>query len=114
MLLIRAFEDAAEAASRGGVAVLGAKLAADAWVRQPNTAAPFGGQTALTRMLAGNVSDLNLVRRYLDGVRGGARVRTLRDSLTQTRNLVMKRERDRRRLNLKKPALSTEDGYCVD
>ena len=45
--------------------------AADAWVRQPNSAAPFGGQTALERMLAGNVSDLNLVRRYLDGVRGG-------------------------------------------
>lgn len=45
--------------------------AADAWVRQPNTAAPFGGGTALARMLAGNVSDLNLVRRYLDSVRGG-------------------------------------------
>lgn len=45
--------------------------AADAWVRQPNTATPFGGQSALQRMLAGNVSDLNLVRRYLDGVRGG-------------------------------------------
>jgi Protein of unknown function (DUF2384) len=45
--------------------------AADAWVRQPNSAAPFGGGTALGRMLAGNVSDLNLVRRYLDGVRGG-------------------------------------------
>ena len=44
---------------------------ADAWVRQPNGAAPFGGGTALARMLAGNVSDLNLVRRYLDGVRGG-------------------------------------------
>lgn len=45
--------------------------AADAWVRQANGAAPFGGGTALARMLAGNVSDLNLVRRYLDGVRGG-------------------------------------------
>ena len=45
--------------------------AADAWVRQPNSAAPFGGRSALERMLAGNVSDLNLVRRYLDGVRGG-------------------------------------------
>lgn len=45
--------------------------AADAWVRQPNAAAPFGGGSALARMLAGNVSDLNLVRRYLDGVRGG-------------------------------------------
>jgi len=45
--------------------------AADAWVRQPNSAPPFGGRSALQRMLAGNVSDLNLVRRYLDGVRGG-------------------------------------------
>ncbi len=45
--------------------------APDAWVRQPNAAAPFGGGSALQRMLAGNVSDLNLVRRYLDGVRGG-------------------------------------------
>lgn len=45
--------------------------AADAWLRLPNSAAPFGGRTALARMLAGNVSDLNLVRRYLDGVRGG-------------------------------------------
>lgn len=45
--------------------------AADAWLRKPNSAAPFGGDSALARMLAGNVSDLNLVRRYLDGVRGG-------------------------------------------
>ena len=45
--------------------------AADGWVRKPNAAPPFGGGTALARMLAGNVSDLNLVRRYLDGVRGG-------------------------------------------
>ena len=45
--------------------------AADAWVRKPNSAPAFGGRSALARMLAGNVSDLNLVRRYLDGVRGG-------------------------------------------
>lgn len=45
--------------------------AADTWVRQPNQATPFGGGTALERMLAGNVSDLNLVRRYLDSVRSG-------------------------------------------
>lgn len=48
--------------------------AADAWLRQPNRAAPFAGfgnGTALARMLAGNVSDLHLVRSYLDGVRGG-------------------------------------------
>ena len=46
-------------------------VAADAWVRKPNAAPLFGGRSALDRMLAGNVSDLNLVRRYLDGVRGG-------------------------------------------
>jgi hypothetical protein len=45
--------------------------AADAWVRRPNTAPIFGGKSALERMLAGNVSDLNLVRRYLDAQRGG-------------------------------------------
>ncbi|MBU6258263.1 MAG: DUF2384 domain-containing protein [Burkholderiales bacterium] len=45
--------------------------AADAWVRKPNSAPPFGGRSALDRMLAGNVGDLHLVRRYLDGVRGG-------------------------------------------
>ena len=44
---------------------------ADAWLRKPNEAPTFGGRSALERMLAGNVSDLNLVRRYLDGVRGG-------------------------------------------
>lgn len=45
--------------------------AADAWVRKPNAAPLFGGRSALDRMLAGNVSDLNLVRRYLDAMRGG-------------------------------------------
>ena len=45
--------------------------AADAWVRKPNAAPLFGGRSALARMLAGNVSDLHLVRCYLDGVRGG-------------------------------------------
>ncbi len=45
--------------------------AADAWVRKPNTATPFGGRSALDLMLAGNVVDLHRVRRYLDGVRGG-------------------------------------------
>ena len=44
--------------------------AADRWVRQPNDAPLFGGEPALKRMLAGNVSDLNLVRRYLDVARG--------------------------------------------
>jgi hypothetical protein len=44
---------------------------ADAWIRKPNSAALFGGRSALQRMLAGNVSDLHAVRRYLDAVRGG-------------------------------------------
>lgn len=45
--------------------------AADAWVRQPNSAPAFGGRSALQHMLAGNLADLHHVRRYLDGVRGG-------------------------------------------
>lgn len=45
--------------------------AADAWVKQPNTAVPFNGKRALDRMLGGNVSDLVAVRQYLDAVRGG-------------------------------------------
>ncbi|MEP7280498.1 MAG: MbcA/ParS/Xre antitoxin family protein [Rubrivivax sp.] len=44
--------------------------AADAWVRRPNAAAPFGGGTALQFMLGGNLSDLYQVRRYLDAARG--------------------------------------------
>jgi hypothetical protein len=45
--------------------------AADAWIRQPNTAPPFEGQSALRRMLSGHVSDLYVVRQYLDAQRGG-------------------------------------------
>lgn|SRR5512143_4163211 len=44
--------------------------AADGWVRRPNAAAPFGGRSALDRMLSGNVADLYLVRQYLDAERG--------------------------------------------
>jgi hypothetical protein len=44
---------------------------ADAWVKRPNSAPPFGGKRALDRMLAGNVSDLVAVRQYLDAMRGG-------------------------------------------
>lgn len=39
---------------------------ADSWVRKPNDA--FGGQSALDRMLAGQVVDLARVREYLDSV----------------------------------------------
>ena len=44
--------------------------AADAWLRKPNTAAPFGGRSALDRMLSGQVADLYVVRQYLDAERG--------------------------------------------
>ncbi|MBS1135460.1 MAG: hypothetical protein H6R02_2601 [Burkholderiaceae bacterium] len=43
---------------------------ADAWVKQPNDAPLFAGQRALDRMLSGNVSDLFVVRQYLDAQRG--------------------------------------------
>lgn len=44
--------------------------AADEWVRKPNSAAPFGGGSALERMLSGQVADLYVVRQYLDAERG--------------------------------------------
>ena len=44
--------------------------AADEWVRRPNAAPPFGGQSAIDRMLSGQVSDLYVVRQYLDAQRG--------------------------------------------
>ena len=43
---------------------------ADAWLQKPNQAALFGGQSALQRMLSGNVADLYVVRQYLDAQRG--------------------------------------------
>lgn len=43
---------------------------ADAWLRKPNQSALFGGHSALDRMLSGNVSDLYVVRQYLDAQRG--------------------------------------------
>ena len=42
---------------------------ADAWLTRPNQA--FGGQSALERMLAGDVADLAAVRAHLDAARGG-------------------------------------------
>jgi hypothetical protein len=43
---------------------------ADAWLRKSNSAAMFGGKSALDRMLSGNVADLFVVRQYLDAQRG--------------------------------------------
>jgi hypothetical protein len=40
--------------------------AADQWIRRPNRAPVFNGRSALDRMLSGNVSDLYVVRKYLD------------------------------------------------
>jgi hypothetical protein len=45
--------------------------AADTWIRRPNTAPVFGGKSALDRMRSGQVSDLYVVRQYLDAQRGG-------------------------------------------
>ena len=44
---------------------------ADEWGRKPNTAPLFAGRSALERMLGGQVSDLFVVRQYLDAQRGG-------------------------------------------
>jgi hypothetical protein len=44
---------------------------ADAWLRQPNRNALFGGGTALQHMLGGRVGDLKDVADLLDAQRGG-------------------------------------------
>ena len=44
---------------------------ADAWLQHPNSAPLFGGGTALSRMLAGQVGDLKVVADFLDAQRGG-------------------------------------------
>jgi hypothetical protein len=45
---------------------------ADSWVRRPNAAPMLGGQSALDRMLAGQVGGLCIVRQYLEEQRGWA------------------------------------------
>ena len=45
--------------------------AADEWVKRPNAAPPFGGRSALDRMMSGQVADLFLVRQYVDAECGG-------------------------------------------
>ena len=44
--------------------------AAYEWIRKPNNAPLFNGQSALERMLAGSIVDLADTRRYLDTQRG--------------------------------------------
>ncbi len=50
--------------------LLPAPGAADNWVKKPNAASLFQGQSALERMLGGSLVDLADVRRYLDAQRG--------------------------------------------
>ena len=45
--------------------------AADEWIKRPNNAPLFAGQSALDRILSGQVADLFVVRQYLDAQRGG-------------------------------------------
>lgn len=52
------------------IILLPSPQAANAWVKKPNTAPLFNGQSALDRMLGGAVVDLADVRRYLDAQRG--------------------------------------------
>ena len=44
---------------------------ADEWLRKPNSAPHLGASSALECMLGGQVSDLYVVRQYLDAQRGG-------------------------------------------
>ncbi len=44
---------------------------ADRWVKQPNSASIFGGQSALDFMRSGRVADLFIVRQYLNAEREG-------------------------------------------
>jgi hypothetical protein len=46
------------------------KEAADSWLRTPNDNELFKGHAPIEVMLGGKVSDLFVVRRYLDGERG--------------------------------------------
>ncbi len=54
---------------KGLQVLLSQKKRAHGWLKQPNRA--FGGHPPLERMLAGNVSDLLEVRRYIEHARGG-------------------------------------------
>jgi hypothetical protein len=44
---------------------------ANAWLRKPNAARFLAGNSALDRMMGGQVADLFVIRQYLDAERGG-------------------------------------------
>ena len=46
------------------------ELTANSWLKKPNEGPLFGGNSALDKILQGNVADLCDVRRYLDAERG--------------------------------------------
>lgn len=50
--------------------LLPSERAADEWIKKPNSAFSFQGQSALDRMLGGSLVDLADVRRYLNSQRG--------------------------------------------
>jgi hypothetical protein len=50
--------------------LLPSEKSAHAWIHKKNTAALFGGHSALEKLLQGRVIDLADVRRYLDAERG--------------------------------------------
>ncbi len=50
--------------------LLPSSRSANEWIKKPNDAPLFGGETALNRMLGGKLTDLADVRRYLDAQRG--------------------------------------------
>lgn len=50
--------------------LLPSEQAANEWVKKPNFAPLFNGQSALERMLSGKIVDLAAIRQYLDAERG--------------------------------------------
>jgi len=50
--------------------LLPSEKAANEWIKKPNLAPLFNGQSALERMLSGKIIDLASIRQYLDAERG--------------------------------------------
>ena len=67
---VAAVGNRADACGVSAVIAHGDPAQADAWLHKPNQSPLFGGHSALERMLSGNVSDLYVVRQYLDAQRG--------------------------------------------
>jgi len=48
------------------------RAVADGWIKRDNDVPMFVGQSPMKRLLAGNVSDMYVIRQYLDAIRGWA------------------------------------------